>query len=107
MFGCLQIVADGWVSDAIARVGSSAESGLTEAQLSDELGSRELPPGLMNASKTISWWQQRQMAFQRAAQERRFKLKKNLEKLNKTARKTIRESNRSLPKLLSRGRTTG
>ena len=102
----MQVVGNDWVSDAFARAGSADGEGLTEAQLSDELGSRELPRGLKNASKTISWWQQRQAAFQRAAQERRFKLRKNLEKLNKTARKTIRES-KALPKLWSKGRTVG
>lgn len=98
-------MSDGWVSEAISRAGSSSEEGLTEAQLSDELGSRELPPGLANSSKTISWWQQRQMAFQRAAQERRYKLKKNLDKFNNNAQKSIPKSNGILPKLLSKGRT--
>ena len=88
----------------MARAASSSGEGLTEAQLSDELGSRELPPGLSNASKTISWWQQRQVAFQRAAQEKQYKLSKDVAKLNKKAKKTIRESR---PKLWSWHKTSG
>lgn len=92
----MQVVGNNWVSDSLDRA-----EGLTEAQLSDELGPRELPPGLASASKTISWWRQRQMAFQRVAQERRYKLNKEISKLNKNARKTIRES-KLVPKLWSK-----
>lgn len=75
----MQIALDNnWVSDAMARAEGGMTQGLTEAQLSDELGSRELPQGF-RASKTISWWQQRQLAFQRAAQGKQAKA----EKLNK------------------------
>lgn len=100
----MQVVNSGWITEAMARAASGSGEGLTEAQLSDELGSRELPPGLSNASKTISWWQQRQVAFQRAAQEKQFKLSKDMAKLNKKAKKTIRESR---PKLWSWHKTSG
>lgn len=63
----------------MARAEGGMTQGLTEAQLSDELGSRELPQGL-RASKTISWWQQRQMAFQRAAQGKQAKKSKEEKK---------------------------
>ena len=87
----------------MTKAANSQGEGLTEAQLSEELGSRELPPGMANASKTISWWQQRQVAFQRAAQEKQYKLSKDMQKLSKQARKTIRETR---PKLWSR-KTSG
>lgn len=100
----MQVVNNGWLAEALAKAADGSGEGLTEAQLSDELGSRELPPGLSNASKTISWWQQRQVALKRAAQEKQFKLGKDLEKLNKRAKKTIREAR---PKLWSRHKTSG
>ncbi len=57
----LQVVSTGWISDALSKAASGEGEGLTEAQLSEELGGRELPPGYANASKTISWWRQRQV----------------------------------------------
>ena len=44
---------------ADALEGTARSGGLTEAQLSDELGPsyREMPPALRNARHTISWWQ--------------------------------------------------
>lgn len=82
---------NGWITEAIAKAASASGEGLTEAQLSDELGSRELPPGLANASKTINWWQQRQVALQRAAQEKQYKLSKDVAKLEKRAKKAERQ----------------
>ena len=53
----MQNMGGSWVSEALG--GTAREGGLTEAQLSDELGPtyRELPPALRNARATISWWQ--------------------------------------------------
>lgn len=98
------MVRSAWISEALTKAANSQGDGLTEAQLSDELGSRELPPGMANASKTISWWQQRQVAFQRAAQEKQFKLSKDVAKLDKQAKKSMRESR---PKLWSWHKTSG
>lgn len=55
--GLVQNVGGSWLSDALG--GAAREGGLTEAQLSDELGPgyRELPPALRNARATINWWQ--------------------------------------------------
>lgn len=98
------MVRSGWLSDALAKAASSQGEGLTEAQLSDELGSRELPSGMANASKTISWWQQRQVAFQRAAQEKQYKLSKDVAKAEKPAKKAPRDNR---PKLWSWHKTSG
>jgi len=54
-------VSTGWVSEALSKAASGEGEGLTEAQLAEELGDRELPPGYASASKTISWWKQRQV----------------------------------------------
>ena len=49
--------------------GTQRTGGLTEAQLTDELGPDFLQlPIPRNASATISWWQVRQAAFNRALQ---------------------------------------
>jgi hypothetical protein len=58
----LQLVSTAWVSEALSKGASGQGEGLTEAQLSEELGGRELPTGYTKASKTISWWRQRQVS---------------------------------------------
>jgi len=58
---------DTWVQGALS--GTKRTGGLTEAQLTDELGTGFLQlPIPRNASATISWWQVRQVAFNRALQ---------------------------------------
>ena len=88
------------MSDAIARANGGMSQGLTEAQLSDELGGRDRPQGL-RASKTISWWQQRQMAFQRAAQGKQAKAEKENKKRQSTE-PVDRSSEASDTRILSR-----
>ena len=56
---------DGWLEGGLG--GSRRAGGLSEAQLTDRLGSPlDLLPIPRNASATISWWQMRQAAFNRA-----------------------------------------
>lgn len=59
------IGSDTWLEGGLS--GTARAGGLTEAQLTDELGP-ELArlPIPRNASATISWWQLRQQAFKRA-----------------------------------------
>ena len=58
---------DTWLQGGLS--GSQRAGGLTEAQLTDELGPDFLQlPIPKNASATISWWQVRQAAFDRALQ---------------------------------------
>lgn len=58
---------DTWLEGGLS--GSQRSGGLTEAQISDELGpDLERFPIPRNASATISWWQLRQAAFNRAVQ---------------------------------------
>ena len=56
-----------WLQGGLS--GTQRTGGLTEAQLTDELGPDFLQlPIPRNASATISWWQVRQAAFNRALQ---------------------------------------
>lgn len=56
---------DSWLEGGLG--GSRRSGGLSEAQLTDRLGSPlDLLPIPRNASATISWWQMRQVAFNRA-----------------------------------------
>jgi hypothetical protein len=59
------IGSDTWLEGGLS--GTARAGGLTEAQLTDELGP-ELArlPIPRSASATISWWQLRQQAFKRA-----------------------------------------
>ena len=58
---------DTWLQGGLS--GQQRTGGLTEAQLTDELGPDFLQlPIPRNASATISWWQVRQAAFDRALQ---------------------------------------
>ncbi len=58
---------DTWLQGGLS--GKQRTGGLTEAQLTDELGPDILQlPIPRNASATISWWQVRQAAFDRALQ---------------------------------------
>ena len=58
---------DTWLQGGLS--GTQRTGGLTEAQLTDELGPDILQlPIPRNASATISWWQVRQAAFDRALQ---------------------------------------
>ena len=59
---------DSWLEEGLG--GSGRLGGLTEAQLSDELGPdflRDLPIP-RNVSATIAWWQRRQGAFNRVVE---------------------------------------
>ena len=57
--------SDSWLGDGLG--GGRRAGGLSEAQLTDRLGSPlDLLPIPRNASATISWWQMRQVAFNRA-----------------------------------------
>ncbi|KAK9909952.1 hypothetical protein WJX75_009980 [Coccomyxa subellipsoidea] len=99
---------DTWLEGGLS--GSQRSGGLTEAQISDELGpDLERFPIPRNASATISWWQLRQAAFNRAVQGKQARVQReaagNLRKLTKMAAQTIRESKRKLPKVLLWGRT--
>ena len=75
----MQLTAGDWATSSFSKGGTGrVESGLTEAQLSDELGARgELPPTLRNASATVAWWQDRQAAFNRAVALREARQKRN------------------------------
>ncbi len=58
---------DTWLEGGLT--GTQRSGGLTEAQLTDELGPEfDKFPIPRNASATISWWQLRQAAFNRAVQ---------------------------------------
>lgn len=58
---------DTWLQGGLS--GQQRAGGLTEAQLTDELGPDFLQlPIPRNASATISWWQVRQAAFNRNLQ---------------------------------------
>ena len=62
---------DTWLQGGLS--GKQRTGGLTEAQLTDELGPDILQlPIPRNASATISWWQVRQAAFDRALQVSTF-----------------------------------
>ena len=58
------IGSDTWLEGGLS--GTQRSGGLTEAQLTDELGPEfARMPIPRNASATISWWQLRQQAFKR------------------------------------------
>ena len=64
---------DTWLEGGLT--GTQRSGGLTEAQLTDELGPEfDKFPIPRNASATISWWQLRQAAFNRAVQVLLFML---------------------------------
>ena len=89
----MQLTAGDWAASAFSKGGTGrSESGLTEAQLSEELGARgELPPTLRNASATVAWWQDRQAAFNRAVALKNARQKRNQKKARKGAPQIVEE----------------
>lgn len=82
----------GWLQKQIARSGTSEAGGFTEAQLSEELdnfGLRKNDMPTPRASNTIAWWQSRQKVAQQQLKDRMGRGLKN-------ARKTMKESTKSL-----------
>lgn len=73
--GSVQVLGtDTWLEGGLT--GTQRSGGLTEAQLTDELGPEfDRFPIPRNASATISWWQLRQAAFNRAVQVLLFTLR--------------------------------
>ncbi len=88
------------VGNEDALMGRGRTGGLTESQLAEELEESyvgPMPDNLRNASQTISWWQQRQADLTRAAAERRAKINRNINLLQKNMNKTIREVKEKRP----------
>ncbi|KAK9816689.1 hypothetical protein WJX72_003731 [[Myrmecia] bisecta] len=92
---------DSWLEGAMSKTGTRAVGGLSEAQLADELQGvfQTMPRGLRNASATVAWWRQRQVAFKRQLVDKARKgVGRNLGQLGQSAGKTIRESKKVVEK---------
>jgi len=62
-----------WIGNALQ--GTQRVGGLTEAQLTDELGgAHTLPQALKDASATVAWWRERQQKFNQKLDQKRGKL---------------------------------
>uniref|UniRef100_A0A1D2AEM3 Protein kinase domain-containing protein n=2 Tax=Auxenochlorella protothecoides TaxID=3075 RepID=A0A1D2AEM3_AUXPR len=82
-----------WLGEVMARSGTAASGGFTEAQLSEELEEDgevwQAPP--KDISSTIAWWQQREARLQKAARVQQRKAAKQLVNLRKDTRNTVKE----------------
>eukprot|EP00891_Asterochloris_glomerata_P007797 jgi/Astpho2/7797/Aster-06088 len=98
----------------MSKSGTERVGGLTEAQISEELEgdfAGDMPANLRNASNTIAWWRSRQALLDFKMKQKQAKLKKGfnkgINKMQMSARNTIRESRNPFMQIFGGGRTQG